>query len=770
MKTRKLVYCDMTTEGGGWTVINKRMDGSVDFYRSWDSYKEGFGNVEGEYWLGNEAIHLLTKRKEHELRVDLQKFTGEKAFAKYSKFTVGSESQKFKLTATGYSGTAGDSLAWHNGRPFSTKDADNDSSKKYACAVRGKAGWWFNSCDNSNLNGPYHKSAVKSDVSINWDHFGKGFSLKTAKMMTRPDLNFSYAPDPFVALYAKSRDACTPTDLFRMREMTNNYGNEHIHLITKRSQCELRVDLQKFFGKKAFAKYSIFTVGSESQKFKLTATGYSGTAVIVQVPADTEENMVLFKNNFVVLCFFLHFSTTCCITPHSHLQGNVESLLKLTRWNWKHLNTSVKVDTPVSVDISLLSHYRLTGKHFNKYQKVQKQRDCASILKFIPNTKGKDGVYAIYPDMRTKILVYCDMTTEGGGWTVINKRIDGSVDFYRSWDSYKEGFGNVEGEYYLGNEAIHLLTKKRQYELRVDLQKFSGKKAFAKYSKFSVGSESQKFKLTVTGYSGTAGSVESLLKLTPWNWKHLNTSVKVDTPVSVDISLLSHYRLTGKHFNKYQKVQKQRDCASILKFIPNTKGKDGVYAIYPDMKTKKLVYCDMTTEGGGWTVINRRMDGSVDFYRSWDSYKEGFGNVEGEYWLGNEAIHLLTKGKKHELRVDLQKFTGEKAFAKYSKFSVGSESQKFKLTATGYSGTAGDSLAWHNGRPFSTKDADNDSSKKYACAVRGKAGWWFNSCDNSNLNGPYHKSAVKSDLSINWDHFGKGFSLKTAKMMSRPVK
>ncbi|XP_062621807.1 ryncolin-1-like [Saccostrea cucullata] len=271
----------------------------------------------------------------------------------------------------------------------------------------------------------------------------------------------------------------------------------------------------------------------------------------------------------------------------------------------------------------------------------------------------------------------------------------------------------------------------------------------------------------VPHHSQIKGNVKSLLKLTPWNWKHLNTSVKVDTPVSVDISVLSNYRLSVKD-SKYQNIQRARDCSAILKSIPHTKGRNGVYMIYPDLKTKKLAYCDMTTEGGGWTVIQRRIDGSVDFYRPWKSYKEGFGNAEGEYWLGNEVIHSLTTKTKQELRVDLQNFSGKKAFAKYSTFTLGSESQKYKLTVGGYSGTAGDSLTYHNGRGFSTKDQDNDSSGG-SCAVSSKGAWWFNSCLYSHLNGPYHKSAVKSAVSVVWYHFGNEYrSMKFARMMIRP--
>eukprot|EP00105_Crassostrea_gigas_P000181 XP_011411900.1 PREDICTED: microfibril-associated glycoprotein 4-like [Crassostrea gigas] len=263
------------------------------------------------------------------------------------------------------------------------------------------------------------------------------------------------------------------------------------------------------------------------------------------------------------------------------------------------------------------------------------------------------------------------------------------------------------------------------------------------------------------------GNVESLLELTPWNWKHLNSSFKVDTPVTVDVSLTSHYRLTGKHINKFLKLQKQRDCASILKAIPNTKGRDGVYTIYPDMKTKKLVYCDMTTDGGGWTVIQRRMDGSVNFYRSWQTYKDGFGKVQGEYWLGNEDIHMLTSKTKQELRVDLQKFSGEKAYAKYSRFTVGSESEKYKLSVGGYSGTAGDSLAYHNSMKFSTRDQDNDLWNKH-CSVVNQGGWWFKACVNADLNGPYLKSAKITAISINWYAFGNEHrALKRASMMIR---
>ena len=117
---------------------------------------------------------------------------------------------------------------------------------------------------------------------------------------------------------------------------------------------------------------------------------------------------------------------------------------------------------------------------------------------------------------------------------------------------------------------------------------------------------------------------------------------------------------------------------------------NGVYSIDPDGLGSFNVSCDMATDGGGWTVFQRRQDGSVDFYRNWTDYKNGFGNMSGEFWLGLENIKRLTKDKDKELRVDLEDFEGEKRYAKYETFKV--EGGKYNLNVEGYSGECNQSM------------------------------------------------------------------------------
>uniref|UniRef100_A0A4Y0BEW5 Fibrinogen C-terminal domain-containing protein n=1 Tax=Anopheles funestus TaxID=62324 RepID=A0A4Y0BEW5_ANOFN len=198
----------------------------------------------------------------------------------------------------------------------------------------------------------------------------------------------------------------------------------------------------------------------------------------------------------------------------------------------------------------------------------------------------------------------------------------------------------------------------------------------------------------------------------------------------------------------------------------------GVYKIQPEKPFKEpmSVLCDQDYESGGWIVIQHRFDGSTNFYRNWQEYKNGFGNLEGEFWLGLDRIYHLTVSRPHELVVLLEDFEGGKKFARYDHFEIGDESQTYNLTKVdGYSGTAGDSLAMSKGMKFSTIDSDNDTSKE-SCAIYHTGAWWYASCHNSNLNGKYlHGVTAEYATGMVWRTFrGFNYSLKSAKMMIRP--
>ncbi|TRY86128.1 hypothetical protein DNTS_030203 [Danionella cerebrum] len=181
------------------------------------------------------------------------------------------------------------------------------------------------------------------------------------------------------------------------------------------------------------------------------------------------------------------------------------------------------------------------------------------------------------------------------------------------------------------------------------------------------------------------------------------------------------------------------DCSDVYN---SGERQSGLYSIYPSGETPLWVYCQMVSEGdspenGGWTVIQRRLDGSVNFYRPWREYKRGFGDVQGEYWLGLESLYQLTRSRKYSLRVDLEDFEGRKGFALYSSFSVECECSGYKLQVSGFTdGGAGDSFSPHNGQKFSTFDKDQDTYDKN-CAKEFLGAFWYSACHNTNPNGVY---------------------------------
>ncbi|XP_053325128.1 tenascin-R-like [Spea bombifrons] len=209
-----------------------------------------------------------------------------------------------------------------------------------------------------------------------------------------------------------------------------------------------------------------------------------------------------------------------------------------------------------------------------------------------------------------------------------------------------------------------------------------------------------------------------------------------------------------------------QDCSQHLL---NGDTQSGVYTIYinGEQSQSVAVYCDMTTDGGGWIVFQRRQNGLTDFFRKWADYKVGFGNLEDEFWLGLDNLHQLTSQGRYELRIDMRDGQ-ESVYAYYNKFYVGDPRSMYKLRIGDYNGTAGDSLTYHQGRPFSTKDRDNDVAVTN-CAASYKGAWWFKNCHRTNLNGKYGES--RHSQGINWYHWkGHEFSIPSVEMKMRPYR
>ena len=144
------------------------------------------------------------------------------------------------------------------------------------------------------------------------------------------------------------------------------------------------------------------------------------------------------------------------------------------------------------------------------------------------------------------------------------------------------------------------------------------------------------------------------------------------------------------------------------------------------------VYCDTINGGGGWLVVQRRQDGSVDFNRGWGEYEDGFGSLYGEFWYGLRALHCLTGQGGWEMRMDIKLANGTKVYLQYAQFKVESASNKYRMTVGGFQGITTDPIAYHNGAYFTTIDNDNDQRQGANCALHDadhpNGGWWYNSC------------------------------------------
>ena len=170
------------------------------------------------------------------------------------------------------------------------------------------------------------------------------------------------------------------------------------------------------------------------------------------------------------------------------------------------------------------------------------------------------------------------------------------------------------------------------------------------------------------------------------------------------------------------------------------------------------VYCDTSSGGGGWTVIQRRKDGSVDFKnRDWVKYEDGFGDLNGEFWIGLRSMHCLTSQGNWELRIDYQLKDGTESYLHYNKFAIGPAKDQYPLNISGFDGNrltdpfeSGHSL---NGMKFTSRDQDNDLNPSNNCAQY-YGGWWYHNCGYIYLNDDYNT------MRINPSYYSKFVEMK----------
>ncbi|OPL33708.1 hypothetical protein AM593_10188, partial [Mytilus galloprovincialis] len=446
------------------------------------------------------------------------------------------------------------------------------------------------------------------------------------------------------------------------------------------------------------------------------------------------------------------------------------------------------------------------------------RKDCSDLPK-----DSRSGIYRIKPDHAEEFNVYCEMTVDRGGWTVIQRRESGDLDFYQGWTKYRTGFGQLHREFWLGdNLNYHNGMPFTTFDRDNDKDRGNCAQIVNGAWWFKDCLESD-----LNGHYFIRTPSQTWRGIIWKDWKGPNHSLRasemmirrlylivlticsicfgnpdgtyiaplIDDPQRAPLVAISQTILKsfGKQLNeKVDKLIKQkfgdihhriqeleekstdlstgtktekviRDCSDLPKDF-----RSGIYRIKPDKAEAFDVYCEMTIDSGRWTVIQRRESGDLDFYLGWAKYKSGFGQLNREFWLGNDKIHTLTSQGRYELRIDLYDFDNNQAYAKYQHFYIGNETSKYKINVYGHSGNAGDSLDYSNRGRFTTLDRDNDDAKDN-CARRHPGAWWYTNCMRSNLHGHYYiKTPVGTWNGVLWKTWkGHNYSLKATSMMIR---
>ncbi|KAI8509125.1 Fibrinogen C domain-containing protein 1 [Branchiostoma belcheri] len=342
---------------------------------------------------------------------------------------------------------------------------------------------------------------------------------------------------------------------------------------------------------------------------------------------------------------------------------------------------------------------------------ARQPQDCQDILDNDEPTPS--GVYMVYPrDNLGGFPVFCDMDTAGGGWTLFQRRQDGTVDFDRGWADYKTGFpSNLNGEFWLGNDNLYRLAVQKVYQLRVDVEDVEGNTAYAAYDTFAISPEPQNYKLHIGAYSGTAGGGFTV-KAQSSGWDELvagNSTYIVSNGRKTKMDDAVEWWRGHQVFILNERTGEVVDDAAFDTYLEEGGGVEAAEQL--------ITFLDGVAEG---RIIAIVVHDSADALANLTQY--------------GSTITATPLGYRESYAMITQKGLIPSWFVeKKSAMGAGPTIVEAYIPTD-------HSLTPLQGKPFSTKDRDNDESSS-DCATEYRGGWWYGDCHTSNLNGLYHLSS-----------------------------
>ncbi|KAI8512825.1 hypothetical protein Bbelb_094640 [Branchiostoma belcheri] len=891
------VLCDMDTTGGGWTVFQRRFDGSVSFDKSWRDYRDGFGDVRGEFWLGLEAIHQIVSRETHDLRVELGDWQKREAYAQYSQFNLSNETSGYKLGLGVYSGTAGDGFGLFQKYSMFGSETPLDHHKGHTFKVRKpRNGWWYSIGHAiSNLNGPYRNASVPTGLAgtrrggnIEWGVRTKAISSVCKSIASQSGMSLTQREAFSTRVYQEvepgkargNRNYRTVPDLRGEAGLTYETAVQPSRAQHDQGRCQV-LYRSGVLGTTRCGAEDVSQLASRNQEQGLDLgddAGFETTPKLIE--AGIESKMKLHPKKCRVMHFC--FARIPPTLPSVQIDGHVLQTVLIAKLLGVWIQTDLKWDTQVnhmstqgSKRLFILKRLKqfnlpttdmttvyttyvrpvleyaapvwssgLTNKQSSQIESIQR-RACRIIL-------GKG--YTSYADacvqlglqpLRTRREQLClrfgkkllnrDHINQGhhnaGAWTATsdaqdeenneednpenhtfnNQRSEGepknhTCDNRPLEDPENHTYNNEEDfpENRPDNQTSEAIEDEHTYEKGPDetevlkpyrcqqdrVERMIPNRIYeqstqheASVSRNSVeddnnDSEGRSFlarlqhveknarvllvfttvlitTIVVTAvflaiistfppkatqpqssspssFSGFITSLtvamESVTSMAPSTvamdpvksmapstvamdpmtsmapstvamdpmTSMAPSTVAMDPMTSMAPSTVAMDPMTSMAPSTVaMDPVKSMVCSTVtmaMDVVTSTTQPDcasawlagyktsGVYTIKPwDGERPLKVPCDMDTAGGGWTVLQRRFDGSVSFDKSWRDYRDGFGDVRGEFWLGLEAIHQIVSRETHDLRIVLGDFEGRKAYADYSNFSQGPRQFRFEL-------------------------------------------------------------------------------------------